>query len=395
MTVELTIRNGLFEKLLTTVGLFLLCGLIVTGLILNHTQHAGFEDGNAGGSIVVSLSSAPGAEAAAFGETISEDAPEATSQQEAQTTPETTQPVEKQVLDPSSSDLLPETEIVEQEYTPEPQTDTIVPLPEETLPIESKQQSEPEKVEEIPEEPKEVESNTVPKPQTLPEQIPEATDVAKTALDPAPKTEADPLVAKVQKPKPKPEPPVYKAAEAAPPPKQKSTPVLKKVEKKTVTEKSAIPQPIEQADTGNHQEIVEATNAGITNDNQRSSGQKGVNSTKSSNTGSSSQENRNSGAGQKATGDYWKAVQIRLARNKRYPRKAKRRQMQGVTFIELTLLASGKVESYQVLESSGFALLDQAAIKMIEKSAPFPKFPSSITKERMTRRIPVVFNLKD
>ena len=69
--------------------------------------------------------------------------------------------------------------------------------------------------------------------------------------------------------------------------------------------------------------------------------------------------------------------------------------MQGVTLVELTLLASGKVESYQVLKSSGFPLLDQAAIKMIEKSAPFPQFPASITEPQMTRQIPVHFNLKN
>ena len=368
--MELTIRNGLFEKLLTTFGLFLLCGLTITGLIVNHTQHAGFEDGNDGGSIVVSLSSAPGAEAAAFGETISKDNPEATNQQQAKTTPEITQPVEKVERNDLIPDIPKETEVAEKDYVPEPQTETIVPVPKEA-----------------PETPKDTITNTIPEPKTPPEPVPSQTDVAETVIDQKPKAEPTPITAKVQKPKPKPKPPVYKQPE--------QTQQKQKVKEKPAPQKTSTPQPKEQADTGSHKEAVEATNSGLTNDNQRSSGQKGVTSTKSANTGSSSQQNRNSGAGQKATGDYWKAVQIRLARNKRYPRKAKRRQMQGVTLVELTLLASGKVESYQVLKSSGFPLLDQAAIKMIEKSAPFPQFPASITEPQMTRQIPVHFNLKN
>lgn len=374
--MELTIRNGLFEKLLTTFGLFLLCELTITGLIVNHTQHAGFEDGNDGGSIVVSLSSTPGAEAAAFGETISKDNPEATNQQQAQTTPEITQPVEKVERNDLIPDFPKETEVVEKDYVSEPQTETIVPAPKEA-----------------PEIPQDTIKTTIPESKTPPEPAPTQTEVAETVIDQEPKAEPTPITAKVQKPKPKPKPPVYKQPEPKIEPRQ--TQQKQKVKEKPAPQKTSTRQPTEQADTGSHKEAVEATNSGLTSDNQRSSGQKGVTSTKSTNTGSSNQQSPNSGAGQKATGDYWKAVQIRLARNKRYPRKAKRRQMQGVTLVEITLLASGKLKSYQILESSGFPLLDQAATKMVGKSAPFPQFPASITKPQMTRQIPVHFNLKN
>ncbi|KLN59861.1 hypothetical protein WH96_15905 [Kiloniella spongiae] len=331
--MELTIRNGLFEKLLTLFGLLTLCILMITALILSHKQHAGFEDGNEGGSIVVSLSSAPGAEAAAFGENNSEsDIPEATNRPEARTAPE-----------------VPE---LPKEIEPEPRerTETVVALEPEIIPEQERPQSE----------------------------------IIEPAVTSEPVVQPDPIVEIVQRPKSKPKPPVRNKAEI----------VEKKNISKPLPKVKNTPVPTKKADTGKSNEIIQATNIGAQSEDKNSSGQKGINPNKSKNLGSTSQTGNNNGAGQKATGDYWKAVQIHLARNKRYPRKAKRRQMQGVTFIELTLLSSGKVESYKILESSGFPLLDKAAIKMINKSAPFPPFPASITVLQMTRRIPVVFNIK-
>ena len=102
-------------------------------------------------------------------------------------------------------------------------------------------------------------------------------------------------------------------------------------------------------------------------------------------------KNKNS----EATGSYWATVQQHLARNKTYPQKARRRKMEGRAVIEITLLLSGRVESYRIIESTGHRLLDKAVVKMIEKSSPFPSFPADLQQERMTRRIPVIYRLKN
>ncbi len=343
--MELTIRNGFSEKLLTLLGLLTLCIILITALVLSHKQHAGFEDGNEGGSIVVSLSSAPSAVASAFGAKNSElDIPEATNKSEALSAPETQELPKETEPNEIKPEATKEAEIVE----PSP----ITPQPE-------------------------------PKPEPEPKIV--QSEIIEPAVITEPIVEPTPIIETVQKPKAKPKPPVQKPVET----------VEKESISKPLPKITNIPVPTKKVDTGKNKETIEATNIGAQSEDNRSSGQQGINPNKSKNTGSTSQTANNSGAGQKATGDYWTAVQIHLARNKRYPRKAKRRQMQGKILIELTLLSSGKVESYKILESSGFPLLDKAAIKMINKSAPFPPFPASITTAQMTRRIPVVFNMKD
>ncbi|WP_125911856.1 energy transducer TonB [Kiloniella majae] len=327
-------------------------------LILSHKQHAGFEDGNEGGSIVVSLSSAPSAEASAFGENSSElDTPEATNQSEARTTPEIQELPKEIELEEVKPEVTKEAEIVE------------------PSPIISQPEQEPQEL---------TEPVIIPEPEIIPEQEIDQPEIIEPAEITEPIVQPAPSIETVQKPKAKPKPPVQKS--------------VKIVEKKSISKPlpkvTNIPVPTQKANTGKSKETIDATNIGAQSEDNNSSGQQGINPNKSKNTGNTNQTANNRGAGQKATGDYWKAVQIHLARNKRYPRKAKRRQMQGEIMIQLTLFSSGKVESYKILESSGFPLLDKAAIKMINKSAPFPPFPASITAAQMSRRIPVVFNMK-
>lgn len=62
--------------------------------------------------------------------------------------------------------------------------------------------------------------------------------------------------------------------------------------------------------------------------------------------------------------------------NKKYPRRAKRRGLQGVVKVSFVIMANGMVSQIQIVKSSGSRILDDAAkntVKKISRKLPFPK----------------------
>jgi periplasmic protein TonB len=64
--------------------------------------------------------------------------------------------------------------------------------------------------------------------------------------------------------------------------------------------------------------------------------------------------------------------------NLNYPDEARRKQLYGNLILRVAVRADGSVEQIQVLRSSGFPVLDQAATHIVELSAPFAPFPADI-----------------
>ncbi len=68
-----------------------------------------------------------------------------------------------------------------------------------------------------------------------------------------------------------------------------------------------------------------------------------------------------------------------LLQSLKYPASARRLKMQGEVRVAFTLNADGSVENINVTESSGFDILDEDAMKLIEKTASrFPKPTKSV-----------------
>ncbi|WP_218068336.1 energy transducer TonB [Candidatus Thiosymbion oneisti] len=67
--------------------------------------------------------------------------------------------------------------------------------------------------------------------------------------------------------------------------------------------------------------------------------------------------------------------------NLNYPEEAKRRKLYGNLTLQVALRADGSLERVRVLRSSGFELLDEAAVKIVELAAPFSPFPPAIRAE--------------
>ena len=78
--------------------------------------------------------------------------------------------------------------------------------------------------------------------------------------------------------------------------------------------------------------------------------------------------------------DSWRREVERVG-NLNYPDEARRRGLHGQVRVAVTLLPDGHVEKIDVLESSGYKILDDAVIRIIRLAEPFPPFTEAMRKE--------------
>ena len=76
----------------------------------------------------------------------------------------------------------------------------------------------------------------------------------------------------------------------------------------------------------------------------------------------------------------WQAKVERVG-NLNYPEEAKRRGLRGRLRLTVALNADGSVNDVSISESSGHKLLDDAAVRIVQLSAPFAPFPSDIRSD--------------
>lgn len=67
-----------------------------------------------------------------------------------------------------------------------------------------------------------------------------------------------------------------------------------------------------------------------------------------------------------------------------YPEPALRYGLQGKLLLQFTILASGELESAQIVRSSGSNLLDYEALRAMKAAAPFRPIPPWIDKSKLT-----------
>ncbi|HEX9020324.1 MAG TPA: energy transducer TonB [Nitrospirota bacterium] len=69
----------------------------------------------------------------------------------------------------------------------------------------------------------------------------------------------------------------------------------------------------------------------------------------------------------------WAAIESAIERVKSYPRMARERGIQGVVHVRFKLKSSGAVEAVEIVKSSGYDILDEAAVRTIYRaSSLFP-----------------------
>jgi protein TonB len=91
---------------------------------------------------------------------------------------------------------------------------------------------------------------------------------------------------------------------------------------------------------------------------------------------------------------YLQVISGKINKVKRYPRQARRKGWEGTVVIELHILSSGDVEKVTLIEKSKYQVLDEAALKAIKRTLPFPKFPDGLEIRAITVTVPLRFELK-
>lgn len=108
-------------------------------------------------------------------------------------------------------------------------------------------------------------------------------------------------------------------------------------------------------------------------------------------TASGKKGNMNQQAGNAAASNYAGKVRSKLNRAFRYPSSAKREGLTGTAQVRFTVSANGSVSGVGIARSTGFPILDQAALAAVQRAAPFPKIPEGAGRSSWVFTIPLVF----
>ena len=83
-----------------------------------------------------------------------------------------------------------------------------------------------------------------------------------------------------------------------------------------------------------------------------------------------------------------------LERYKRYPHQARLRGQQGIVALHFKLDRQGHVLSSSVAASSGFSMLDDEALALLDRAQPLPPIPDDIHGETLDITVPISFSLQ-
>jgi len=92
---------------------------------------------------------------------------------------------------------------------------------------------------------------------------------------------------------------------------------------------------------------------------------------------------------------YGKTISSLIAKHQRYPPNAQLHGWQGTTQVKLVVSPGGKMVNAAILQSSGFEVLDNEALEMVQQAAPLPPPPEALRGRELTVMVPIVFRLND
>jgi protein TonB len=101
------------------------------------------------------------------------------------------------------------------------------------------------------------------------------------------------------------------------------------------------------------------------------------------------------GLSQGELGAYARSVRARFVEHRRYPPAAMRLRLEGIAKVKLRIDRSGRlVGTPELVGSSGHAVLDDEALRVVRAAGPFAPFPPHCDKPELVFVIPIDFRLE-
>lgn len=259
-------------------------------------------------------------------------------------------------------------EIEEPAEPVEPSSETVTPAAA-AAPVEPGR-SEPEAAEALqPETAERLEPDTppvaadapvLPEAAPVPEAVAAAEPPATVAEEPGPRGETEPA-----------EPPVGKARQKA-----ETKPVETKTRKKEVAEAAG----------------KQTKKAGSSGRNRTDSKRGAADGAADGSTSATGKGGKTSSSGNAAVSNYPGKVASKLRRTLRYPPAARKDRLRGEVQVAFTVSSAGGVAAVRVARSSGFSVLDQAAIEAVRRASPFPPIPADAGRSSWSFTVPLAFS---
>jgi len=92
--------------------------------------------------------------------------------------------------------------------------------------------------------------------------------------------------------------------------------------------------------------------------------------------------------------EYVLKVSQQIRRNFVYPWAAKKANLEGSLMLRLRIYYTGQLLDVEIRESSGFAVLDENAVNIVGKVAPYPAFPAQMKQKELWIDLPIVYKTK-
>jgi periplasmic protein TonB len=100
-----------------------------------------------------------------------------------------------------------------------------------------------------------------------------------------------------------------------------------------------------------------------------------------------------SGDGYDSPDSYLEMIRFRIEKNKLYPATARNQGLKGRVILSLVISLQGEVHSLNIKKSSGYDLLDNAALSAVRHAVPFPLPPGKFFKKDIYLTIPILFEI--
>lgn len=96
----------------------------------------------------------------------------------------------------------------------------------------------------------------------------------------------------------------------------------------------------------------------------------------------------------KAKDDYFGRLLAWLERHKRYPGEARSKRTQGTAMVWFVMDRQGRVHGCKLQKTSGYPVLDEAAVKMVQRASPLPAMPDEMPEQQVELVVPVEFYIR-